>query len=698
MNAKNLIKLYLVLLLVPGCFFTGESHMALTKIENKEQLESLFPKSPKEIDEMANCVISQVQDCLKQIYNVKIENRNFENTAKKLDILGSNLGSKAAAISVLEMVSPNKEIREAAHQAAIKLNNFSVDNLSQNKKLYESFKDYAENNAKTENLNDVQKYFLKEEMEGFKLSGLHLSDENQEKLKELKKELSHADLRFSRNIAQDNRSIKIEKEGLEGLSDNFINNLQKTNDDLYILGVDYPTYYYVMENAKKEDTRKKLWKEFSNRGYPQNESELKTIIALRDQMAKILGFKSYAELDIYDQMAKTPQCVEGFLNNLVDKATTKAKEEVALLTKDLPEGVSLTKNGKIKSWDASYIKNYYKKKYLNINEEKIAEYFPLKNTLNELFKIYEKFFGITFEEENLTNIWDPQVQLLKVYKTDTSGNSNKSDNKFIGHVLLDLFPRENKYSHACQVGIVSAVDNQDGYFPAVVLVIANFPKPTKERAALLKRNDVTTFFHEFGHAIHSLLGATSLSSLSGTRVKRDFVEMPSQMLEEWMWQPEILKQISKHYETGEQLPEEQIKKIIALKQFDSGLHVLGQLFYSFIALEYFKEGANKDPYEISEKLYKQILTPLEFDKDYRFYNSFGHLTGYGAKYYGYLWSKVFAIDLFDYIKKQGYFDGIGEKYIKEVIGKGGSQDPDILLKNFLGRAPKEDAFIKDLGL
>lgn len=689
MKLKALTKLTLALLIIiPGCFFIGGSHVNLPKIDTVGQLEKLFPKSAKEIEQLTDSVIKATKGELEKLYNISKENRTFDNTAKQLDLISSNLSIKAACIAVLEMVNPNADIRNAAHTASIKLNNFSIDNFSQNKKLYQAFKEYAENNANKENLTKVQKYFIQEEMDAFKLSGLHLNDKDQEKLKEIKKELSNASLRFDKNIAQDNRFIKLKKEDLTGLSDNFINNLEKDENNLYKLGVDYPTYYYVMENAKKESTRRALWKEFVNRGYPQNLAELKTIIALRDQKAKLIGFDSYAQLDIYNQMAKSTKTVEDFLNNLVSKANIKAKKEIQELTKDLPKEITLTKENKIKSWDGSYLKNYYKKKYLNIDEEEISNYFPLDNTLKELFSIYEKFFGLKFKEAKINNIWHDSVQLLEVYK----------DNKFIGYVLLDLFPRENKYSHACQVGLTPAINNADGYLPAVVLVIANFPKSNGNQPALLKRDDVITFFHEFGHAIHSLLGATTLSSQSGTNVKRDFVEMPSQMLEEWMWQPKILKQISKHYKTNEQLPDELINKIVNLKSFDSGTRTLMQLFYSFVSLDLFKAGANKDPHEIIKNLYKNILTSFDYNEDYRFYTAFGHLTGYGAKYYGYLWSKVFALDLFDHIKNAGYFGGIGQKYTQEVISKGGSQDPMELLENFLCRKPNQKAFLKDFGL
>jgi thimet oligopeptidase len=229
-------------------------------------------------------------------------------------------------------------------------------------------------------------------------------------------------------------------------------------------------------------------------------------------------------------------------------------------------------------------------------------------------------------------------------------------------------------------------------------VIANFPKATKDSPALLKRDDVITFFHEFGHAIHTLLGTTKLISQAGTHVKTDFVETPSQMLEEFMWDPHILESVTKHYKTGEKLPKETIEKIMELKRFDSGIFVLGQLYYAFLSLDLFKKGADKDIKAIARKLKDEINPFIAYNDKNNFYASFGHLTGYGAKYYSYMWSKVFALDLFDHIKNKGYFSGIGQQYADAVLAQGGSVNPFVLLERFLSRKPNQDAFIKDLGL
>ena len=305
------------------------------------------------------------------------------------------------------------------------------------------------------------------------------------------------------------------------------------------------------------------------------------IVRLRDELAHILGFKSYAAYEIDSEMALTPERVETFLADLVKRATLKSDQELELFKKDLPPSVTLTDKGQFYPWDLAYIANYYKKKHLNVDENLISHYFPLEFTLPALLGIYEKFFGLTFKVIETPSVWHPDVQFLAVYK--------KGD--YIGTVILDIFPRPNKYTHAAQLVVVPAVCEKNGcFYPSVVFVVANFPQGKPGSPSLLKRRDVITFFHEFGHAIHSLLSRTRLASFSATNVKTDFVETPSQALELWMDDAEILKLVSSHVTTKEPLPDDLINCIKALKNFDSGNHLLRQLMLATFSLSYFWAG------------------------------------------------------------------------------------------------------------
>lgn len=661
----------------------------IPKINTAAQIKELFPKNIDQIEIMADKIMQESAQALEIFYNVDNAKRNFDNTARTLDNIISTFNVIETLLYTVEAVYPDEKMRNAAHHNSLKLNAFAVDNFWQNKKIYDAFKYYSDNNLIAENLTDEQRYFIVKLLETFHRNGVHLSQEIQDRLKNIQKELAEHCLTFDRNISMDNRFIEVTLDALTGLSDNFIRRLQ-CNNGKYKLGVDYPTYFTVMDNCSVSSTRYELWRNFVNRAYPANEEELAQIIALRDEFAHLVGYDSFAEFDISDQMAETPTRVETFLRQLLDMSNAKFKKEIETLKNNLPEGVTLTNQNTIKPCDLAYIKSNYKKKNYNLDESSISEYFPLESTLEKLLDIYEKFLGLTFKKAHLNEIWHEHVEYIQVYQ----------GGKFIGSLLLDLFPRPGKYTHACHISIVPTITTGNKeFYPALSLVIANFPWPAPGQPALLQRNDVITFFHEFGHALHGLLGSTELAWFSGTNVKRDFVEMPSQMLEEWMWDPTILKQVSGHYKTGEPLPDDIINNIIGLKHFDTGHWIHRQVFYSLLALAYFKDGAYKNLHGVNRDLLIQTLPYIEFSQESHEYAAFGHLTNYGAKYYGYLWSKVFALDMFDYIKNIGLLDKkIGKKYISDVLSKGGSVEPGKLLKDFLGRDANPSAFFKDLGL
>jgi len=516
---------------------------------------------------------------------------------------------------------------------------------------------------------------------------LDLPKEQLEKVKKILKDLTALSLEFDANIAAHKCEVIVSESDLKGLTKNFIDSLQKKEGN-YILGCDYPTYFNVMDNCSVESTRKKLYLAFNNRAYPKNMELLDKIIERRDDLAKLLGYESYSHLKLEDQMAKSPTIVNNFLNELVDKAKVKIKKEIETYTKDLPESVALAANGKLKPWDIKFLKNYYKKKYLNLDENQISQYFPIESTITQLLNIYEQFLSIKFKELSLKGFWHEDVKLIEA--------RDKNDN-LLGYLLLDLYPRDNKYNHAAEMSIIGSIKNA-GINPSVSIVIANFPKSTKTQPSLLKIKDVVTFFHEFGHAIHSLLGITELYSTTGTHVKTDFVEMPSQMLEDWLKDKEILKMVSKHYQTGESLPNDIINTMTELEKFDSGDMVLRQLYFAFLSLKYFEAGKNKNTQAIAEELYTKLLEHLIWVPEDHIQASFGHLTGYGPSYYGYLWSNVYAKDLFNEINKQGLLNPeIGQEYVNKIIGQGGSKDPNDLLVDFLGRKPNSKAFLKSLG-
>ncbi|KKP24724.1 MAG: hypothetical protein SZ59_C0001G0042 [candidate division TM6 bacterium GW2011_GWF2_28_16] len=660
------------------------------KYNNISEALKLFPVSTQDVENRVKFLKEIVNSGIKELLNIDKNLRTFENTVKALDNLEFKYSSASHAIATFELVCPDNELREACHEATLELDKFAIDTFL-NREIYKAFKDYFDLNFKKEDLDSEQKYYVQESLSDYKRAGFDLPDNEFEKIKQIKKEISQKVLEFEKNINTDNSFIEVDESDLAGVDKDFVASLTKSDSGKYILKCDYPTYANVMQYCTNANTRKNLYFCFNNRAYPKNIDNLNFVINKREELANILGFESFASLDLDDQMVKNVNRAKKFLHDLVAKTVIKMNKEFEILLQDLPEGVELDKDGKINSWDYKFALESYKKKHFDIDEQKIAEYFPVQNTVNKIFEIYQQFLSLKFELVNIDNAWNKDVIAIKIYE--------KNDNKLRGYLFLDLYPRENKYSHACMCDIVLPAKYKNDENLAVIMVIANFPKATKDKPALLKHRDVETFFHEFGHAMHGFLGKTQMHGFAGTNTKTDFVELPSQMFEEWMWDKNMLKLATAHYQTGQPLPEEIINKKIELKNFDSGYFVTRQVVLSLLSLECFVEGKDKNIDKLNKDLFEKYITKIKFEPDAHFWAAFGHLMGYAAKYYGYMWSKVFAIDLFYKIKESGLLNAQeGERIVNLVLGRGGSKDPDILLKDYLGREPNQDAFLKDLGI
>lgn len=680
-----------------GCnrLFSAPTNMAdLSMIQTEHDVIALFTQTPATIKERVDAAIVKARKQIADLIALSAEHRSYATVAHALDAV-SALSDVIIMLNVceaLEYVSPDAAIRESAHEASRTIQAFLVDAIESNVALYHVFKAYAAEVAGQEDLTDEQRYFVHETLEQFQRDGLDLPEAQRARVAALKKEIAQLSQDFEKNIAQDNRTITVDEAGLAGVDPSFVAQLTKTNDGRYVLGTDYPTVFTILDTCSNEQTRKALSLAFNNRANPANAAVLERLIAARDELASLLGMSSFSELSLSDEMVGSPERAQAFLDELSQRAAVKGDKEFKQLLTDLPAGVTLTPDGKMKPWDLGYVNYAYKKKHLAVDEEQLAEYFPMESTVDGLLSIYQQFFSLTFEKINAQGLWHPDVTMLAVRDSAT--------HEVLGYLILDLYPRPNKFTHACHMTIVPSVTREDGaQLPSLSVVIANFPRSSGDKPALLKRNDVSAFFHEFGHALHAILGRTHVASFSGTHVKRDFVEMPSQMLEEWLWDASILKMISRHYKTGEPLSDEMITRIQALKNFDSGYFVQRQVFLSAASLAYYAPGAKKDLHNVWHAGLQKYVPQIAYTPESYTYLSFGHLPSYGPRYYGYLWSKVFALDLFQTIKQQGLLNpAAGKRYVDEVIGRGGSKDPNDLLKSYLGREPRQDAFFADLGL
>lgn len=656
-------------------------------VQSLNDVFQVYPNTVKEVTARSK----KVQEELKNDVNTIIgaTEKTKENQLRALDQAVSGIGFYIGVLELVHMVHPDKDVRDAATAEYQALNAVYIESIGGNKELYESLKAYnviADRSTFTQE----EILFLDELLDDYKRSGMDLPEAERNTLMKIKKELSELSTQFSVNIASDASTITATQEQLAGVPEDFIKGLTKNDEGLFILKMDYPTQSAIMSYCSVQDTRKRFYKVNNNKAYPKNTEVLNSIVSLRDQLAKALGFKSYAELDLADQMIKTPERAWKLQRDLLPVTKAKADKEIKHFLSDLPEGVALTKDGKVYPWDLSYITTYFKKKHYDVDELKIAEYFPMQQTVDGLFEIYQKFFNLEFKTIHNQAAWHKDVQLVEI---------KRKNGTLLGYVFMDMFPRDNKYNHAAKFSALPARKDSNGvYTPAVCTVVCNFTEPTSDKPSLLKYDEVNTFFHEFGHALHYLLGGTDLASQAGTNVKRDFVELPSQMLENWMEDKAMLKMLSKHYKKNESLSDELINKKLSLIKLSTGIFESRQIWLGMVALEIFGPGENKDSDAIIKKYAQETSDYMVFDDEGHFQCSFGHLTGYGAKYYGYLWSRVISCDIFAEIEKEGLLNPeAGARYSAAILEPGGSQDPNDMVRDYLGREPNQKAFLEKSG-
>lgn len=579
-----------------------------------------------------------------QYIQAKLPNFNIDLTVsleqliKSLDKIKSEIKSLIQILQLYQLVHTDKKMRDKASILVGNLIDYQEEKINLNQAIYLKFEQYK-NSQEYEKLDLEYKYFFDQQLKSWTLSGLTLEQTKQDLLKDINQKISFNDYIFNNNILYDPRKINISEYRLQKVPNRYLKLLPKKNN-LYLLRADS----LIQETAKLEATRKKFWNMAVNIAYPQNQEILGLIIELSNQKAEILGYTSFAELDISSQMAGSPEQVYKFIKEIIQKSRAKIKiKEKSLI---LP-------------WNIDYYINNYKIKNFGYNENILKEYFSVKHSLPEILNILSNLFGIEFVLEKNLDLWASNIYTYRVMQ----------NSKIKGFIILDLFYRENKYENTLEMPIISSGYN----FIGLSVITANYNSN-------LTKSETINIFHELGHALHTILGETALRSFAGTQTKRDFSEMPSQLLEQLFYEPVVLKQISFNYKTKESLSDKLIDQILASRKYEQNFEYLEQAFFSLISLEFYGPGAKKNLPQLYARIYKETFDYIEFSPEDHLYLSFDHLTAYYSKYYSYLWSLKIALDIFNYINKLGT---IGyQKYIHEIVSKGGSLDPDILIKNF----------------
>ncbi|KAL7273782.1 metalloendopeptidase [Rhizina undulata] len=655
----------------------------------------------------------ELQDKLAK--EVSPETATFDNVVKVLGEEENDMGLEVAILGFYQYVSTNKALRDASSEAEKLLDDFGIESAMREDiyKLVSAVQ--ASHERSPFPISEESARLLDKMNKDYIRNGLALPEAERARFKEIKKELSILGIEFSKRLNEENGGIWFTPEELEGVPEDVVSGLKKGEEGTENAGklwltFKYPDLFPTMKYAVNPETRRMVFIGNENK-CNENVEIFRKAIKLRDEKARLLGFKSHAEFVLEPKMAKSPEKVMSFLTDLREKlapgGATERARLVELKKKDV-EARGQTSDGKYYLWDHRYYDRLLLEKEYALDEQKIAEYFPLTQTIEGMLKIFETLFGLEFVEvtDASKNVWHEDCKQFCVFNEKVADQ----EREFVGWLYLDLHPRDGKYGHAANFNLQPGFTDKNGkrQYPATALV-CNFSKPTPTKPSLLKHDEVVTLFHELGHGIHDLVAKTHYSRFHGTNVVRDFVEAPSQMLENWCWTASELKNLSSHYETGEKIPDEIIDTIIKTKHVNDALSNLRQLHFAFFDMKVHnlpshEDAKNIDPTIEYNRLRSEIalLDPPEnigFDFGHG-EATFGHLMGgYDAGYYGYLWSQVFSMDMFYTAFKEAPMDKVqGRRYRHGVLEKGGSRDEMETLKGFLGREPNSKAFLEELGL
>lgn len=656
-------------------------------IENNQEIN--FSSITKDhVTDATKEIVEQSKKMLAEIFSVNSSQRNFENTILALDNMYNKLVKVNEVISLLAYVHPVDDIRNECLGSISELGKF-FNEISLNEDLYNAVKEYS-NTDEAKQLSGHRKKYLKETVEEFERNGFALPKEKRSELKLIQDKLSDLSIAFESNISTYQDFLVVTKEQINGLPEDY-KKAHRTEEGNYKITLEYPDFISFMKYSTSDEARKELSRKYKNKAADKNLEVLKQMLVEREKMVKLLGFETFAVYRTENRMAKNPQNVWKFENELKEKVRKKAELDYSELLEVKRKYKNDQSISAIESWEAAFYDNLLLEEKYELDNQKLKEYFEVNNVIDGLFRITQHLYGLTFEEEKSPDVWHDEVRFFRI----------KENNKIIARFYLDLYPRANKYGHAAMFGMIPGKLLKDEYQLPTASLVCNFPRATDEMPALMLHDDVVTFFHEFGHLMHDLLTRTELSAQAGTNVARDFVEMPSQIFENWAWDFNALQLFAKHYKSNDDLPRELFEKMIAARNVGSGLQTLQQIFYGTLDLTYhdkYNPAGQETTTDIVRKLQNEI-TLYKFHEGTHFEAGFGHLSGYAAGYYSYLWAKVFSEDMFSVFVQKGVMDKeTGLRLRNIVLEKGSSVDELEMVKEFLGREPNQEAFLKSIGL
>ena len=646
-------------------------------------------------------ILKSIDLARQEIDNITSSNEDptFENTIETLEFSGKQLDLITSIFFNLNSAETNNEIQRIAQEVSPMLSEFKND-IILNQSLFNRVKTiYSKRNNL--NLTVEQSMLLEKKYKAFSRNGANLPDNKKQELREIDKELSSLSLKFGENILAETNRFElqiIDEKDLEGLPAEVIEEAKELsitrNKEGWIFTLDYPSYIPFMKYATNRELRKKLAIAFGARGFHGDELDNKEIVLktakLRFNRATLLGYPSHAAFVLEERMAETTQKVEDFLSQLLEKAKPAALKEFRELENFARE---LDKIDRLEKWDSGFYGEKLKQKLFDLDDEMLKPYFKLENVIQGVFDISTKLFDLHFEEVFDIDKYHPDVKTYRVID---------SESREVALFYADFHPRAGKRDGAWMTSYRPQFIKESRDHRPHISIVCNFTKPTKTSPSLLTFNEVTTLFHEFGHALHGMLAGTTYPSLSGTSVYWDFVELPSQVLENWCYEPEALQLFAKHYQTGEVIPQELITRIKKASNFHEGMATMRQISFGLLDMSWH----GIDPTNVNdvkaheEKAFENTRLFPEVEENCMS-TSFSHIFqgGYSAGYYSYKWAEVLDADTFEYFQQEGIFNiEIARKFKDHVLSKGGTEHPMILYKRFRGKEPHPDALLRRAGL
>ena len=627
------------------------------------------------------------------------EEPTFENTIEAMEVSGQTLNNVAGIFFNLMEANTNDEMQQIAETVSPMLTEYSMY-VSLNADLFQKVKAVYEKRNELGLAPDQMK-LLEDNYKGFVRGGANLSDEDKELYSKWSEELSLITLQFSKNVLAATNAYVLnitDSTKLGGLPEFVKTMAAETASEKGLEGwaftLDAPSYSPFLKYSDERELRKQIWTAYNTRaigGENDNTEIVNKIVDLRIKIADILGYETYADYALEERMAKNKLTVNEFIKNLLEPSMPFAKKDVADVY------AYAKKNGfedsQLQSWDFSYWSEKYQQAEYSLSAEELKPYFQLESCIDAVLGLATRLYGITFKELDNVPVYHPDVKVYEV---------NDADGSHLALFYADFFPRASKRGGAWMTEFRGqSIRNGVEYRPFISTVM-NFTKPTADAPALITHDELTTFLHEFGHALHGIFAQGRYGSLTGTNVSRDFVELPSQIMENWAFEPEYLNSFAKHYQTGEPIPAELIEKVVAAKNYLAGYAQVRQLHFGYLDMAW--HSLTELPSESAVEFEQKVLAPyavMPAVEGSAFSTSFSHIFsgGYSAGYYSYKWAEVLEADAFSLFKEKGIFNTeVSNSFRKNILEKGGAEDEAVIYRNFRGHDPQPEALMKKLGL